>query len=136
MPRKKTLNEIEEQNVEIGVSKALNDGVMANAVDYFEKLDNTYLPQNEYDVVIYKVMKNPTYLFGTVVSRAKTGLKPNGLFIIDYSGAAINVEEMRIIAEFQGVIFKDHDSKNGVIVFRKPEENEHYEINIDIDMVE
>lgn len=136
MPSKKTLVEIEEKNVDIGVSEALDDGVMANAIDYFEKLDNPYLPKDEYDVVIYKVIKNPSYLFGAVVSRAMYGLKQNGLFVVDYSGAAINVEETRIIAEFGGMIYKNHDSKNGVIVFRKPEENEHYEVSIDIDMVE
>lgn len=133
---KKNIETIEEKDVENAVTHLVPDGSVLKTTYYFDALNETYLPENEYDVVIYKISDRPRYLIGTAASRARQALKPAGLFVVDYSGFVTNLNEVRIISEFEGLIFVNHDSKNGVMVFRKPDVGEKHEINIDVDMVE
>lgn len=126
------LEKTEEKQVISAISEFTTDGEMNKVADFFEQLDVFIPPSNEYDVVIYKLRENTRYSVGTAASRALVALKQNGLFVVDYSGYATNLAEIKLISEFCGLIYKDQDNKNGIIVFRKPMAGEKREIVVDM----
>lgn len=126
------IEQIEDKEIDNTVSLQMNEGEMGKVADFFEQLDVFAVPHNEYDVVIYKLREGNRGAVGTAASKAITALKPNGLFIVDYSGFVTNMAEIKLIVEFCGLVYKDQDYKNGVVVFRKPLAGETHEIKIDM----
>lgn len=122
--KKKTQAQEEEETVERSLMSHIPEGEMVSSINYFERLDDVTYPVNTYDVVIYRLEERPRYYIGTAASRARDGLKPGGLFLVDYFGFAGNLDEIRVIVEFEGLQYKEHDKRNSVVVFTKSLVNE------------
>jgi len=131
-----SLAEIESKDLQNAVLNEIKNGNTVSVADYSEDSNNFAGLAGEYDIVIYKISDRPRYLIGAAVSQAICVLKPGGSFVVDYSGFVTNLNEVRVIAEFGGFIYKGHDTRHGVLTFRKPLPGESHELNIEIDMVE
>lgn len=131
MSRKQTITEEEEKEVDRSIIQHIPDGETVLVTDFFSRLDDDVPPVNEYDVVLYHIIDRPRYYIGSAAARARDGLKPGGIFIVDYHGAASDLNEIRVITEFVGLKFKEHDKKNSVMIFTKPLVNETVEIKLE-----
>lgn len=121
---KKTLEEIEEQEVDMLVAETINDGDMKDVADFVSQIDAMFFPVvDEFDSVIFYMRGIRGIDLGTVATKAYRALHDEGTFYIDMTGSVDELDRIVMLVEYVGFKFIENKS-NTLLVFEKVKEDE------------
>lgn len=118
---KKTLEEIEEQEINDSIAETVTDGTVIEATEYEPYLDVMDVKENMYDAVIFRMLGRRYIDLGVVSTRAYQGLTADGKFYLDLTGCVIDIDQTIALIEYVG--FTLESSGDNLLTFTKDKED-------------